>query len=202
MPAFRKKLVVAGCCALAALGAAGFVFRNLALWLVVADPLPASLDAIFTFAGETHRIIYSKELFAQYKQSRWLISYPSKKIAVPLGKGGLDTARITVVDTCKNTHSEAAFITQWAASAAAGNAACSPAHPLAVGLVSTPFHMRRIRTEIRKRASCSACRFFYLPVPFERYGVTRQVYQNWWLSKPLRQAVILEFEKYLYYLFI
>ncbi len=186
--------------ALAALVLAAYAFSNLALWLVVSDPVPQSLDAIFTFAGETHRIIYSKELFAAHKQARWLISYPSKRIAKTLGKGGLDTSRITIVDTCKNTSSEACFVTQWAANAVQEKKGLS-GRPLSVGLVSTPFHMRRIRMEVERRYKGGACRFHYLPVPYERYGVTVHVYRTWWLNRPLRQAVLLEFQKYLYYLF-
>ncbi len=184
----------------APLALAAFAFRNLALWLVVSDPLPQSLDAIFTFAGETARIVYSKELFASYKRARWLISYPSKRIARTLGKGGLDTSRITIVDTCKNTRSEAWFVAQWADSAVREGKGYCTARPLAIGLVSTPFHMRRIRMDVQRKYRGDACTFYYLPVPYERYGITRQVYGTWWLSKPLRQAVLLEFQKYLYYL--
>jgi uncharacterized SAM-binding protein YcdF (DUF218 family) len=197
----RKKAALVLVPALVALVLAAYAFCNLALWLVVSDPPPHSLDAIFTFAGETHRIIYSKELFAAHKQARWLISYPSKRIAKTLGKGGLDTSRITIVDTCKNTSSEACFVTQWAANAALEKQGLSGDRPLSVGLVSTPFHMRRIRMEVRRKYKGDGCRFYYLPVPYERYGVTAHVYQTWWLSKPLRQAVLLEFQKYLYYLF-
>jgi len=36
--------------------ACAYAFCNLAVFLVVCDPLPPSLDAVFTFAGETQRI--------------------------------------------------------------------------------------------------------------------------------------------------
>jgi uncharacterized SAM-binding protein YcdF (DUF218 family) len=181
--------------------AAAYAFCNLALFLVVCDPLPPSLDAVFTFAGETQRIIYSKQLFRQYPNSQWLISYPTKRISVPLGKKGLDTSRIFVVDTCINTNSEAWYIADWAKRAVAGNNGYCAARPLAIGLVSTPFHMRRIRMEVSRKYKGDACRFFFLPVPFEQYGVTKLTYQTWWMHKQLRSAVILEFKKFIYYFF-
>jgi len=46
-----------------------------------------------------------------------------------------------------------------------------------------------------------ACRFFYLPVPYEQYGITRHTYETWWMNKPLRDAVNLEFKKFIYYFF-
>jgi uncharacterized SAM-binding protein YcdF (DUF218 family) len=191
----KKTVCIVGV-ALPALAAAVFAFCNCALWLVVSDPLPATLDAVFTFAGESHRIVYSRELFLANKNSRWLLSYPSRRIAARLVKEGLDTSRITIVDTCKNTSSEAAYVTDWAAKECMRFTAD---RPLAIGLVSTPFHMRRIRMEITRKFKGKSCNFYYLPVPFERYGVTRQTYATWWLNKPLRQAVLLELQKYIFY---
>jgi uncharacterized SAM-binding protein YcdF (DUF218 family) len=195
-----KTAIVLGS-ALCVAAACACAFRGLALFLVVSDPLPPSLDAVFTFAGETHRIIYSKELFKQYPHSQWLISYPTKRISIPLGKKGLDTSRIFIVDTCKNTTSEAWYVADWALRTVNGGNGYSAARPLAIGLVSTPFHMRRIRMEVRRKYKSTACRFFYLPVPYERYGVTRHTYETWWMNKQLRPAVILEFKKFIYYFF-
>jgi uncharacterized SAM-binding protein YcdF (DUF218 family) len=189
LPGFAIVLVLAGWIA----------FRNLALWMVVSEPLPPSLDAIFTFAGETHRMMYSKELYARYPGSRWIISYPSKRIAIPLNKDGFDTARISIIDTCKNTYAEALFITDWAKNMTAEGHGYSNAKPLAIGLVSTPFHMRRIRMEVSRKFKDRACVFYYLPVPFERYGMTRNDYKTWWNRVQLRAAVVLEIKKLIYY---
>ena len=200
MSARIKTAIVLGS-ALCIAAACAYAFRNLALFLVVSEPLPPSLDAVFTFAGETNRIVYSKELFKQYPHSQWLISYPTKRISVPLGKKGLDTSRIFIVDTCRNTNSEAWYIADWAFRAVKGNNGYSAARPLAIGLVSTPFHMRRIRMEVSRKYKGTACRFFYLPVPYEQYGVTKYTYETWWMNKQLRPAVILEFKKFIYYFF-
>jgi hypothetical protein len=174
-------------------------FRNLAEWLVVSDPLPQSLDAVFTFAGDVHRINYSKELFNRYPHAKWLISYPSKKIAIPLKHDGFDTSRIAIVDTCKNTNAEVWFITGWALQTIAADKGFSRAHPLAVGLVSMPFHMRRIRMEVSRKGHDDACVFYYLPVPGGRYGLTKNDFKTWWKNDQLKSAVWLEFKKYTYY---
>lgn len=178
-----------------------FAFRNLALWLVVSDPLPQSLDAIFTFAGDVHRINYSKELYNRYPGAQWLLSYPSRRITVPLKRDGFDTSRIAVVDTCKNTHSEVRFITEWASRSAGNSRRFSKARPLSIGLVSTPFHMRRINLEVSRRGRSSACAFYYLPVPAGRFGLTEDDYKYWWKSDQLRPAIWLEFKKFIYYIF-
>jgi uncharacterized SAM-binding protein YcdF (DUF218 family) len=177
-----------------------YALRNLALWLVVSDPLPPSIDAIFTFAGETQRIIYSKDLFLKYAHSQWLISYPTKRISVPLAKKGLDTSRIFIVDTCRNTNSEAWYIADWASRTIESKKGFSSTRPLAIGLVSTPFHMRRICMEVLRKYKGDACVFYFLPVPLDRYGATKHTYETWWMNKQMRSAVFLEFKKFIYYL--
>lgn len=194
----RSRLILAGSVFIVVVGL--LAFRNLALWLVVSNPLPPSLDAIFTFAGDNHRMNYSKELFAKYPTARWLISYPSKRIAGPLKRDGIDTSRVEIVDTCKNTNAEAWFITGWARHSIANDKRFSPDHPLRIGLVSTPFHMKRIRMAVTKRPHDKECVYYYLPVPFEMYGWTRDDFKTWWKNDQLRAAIWLEFEKFVYYL--
>lgn len=198
---FRRKLQIVLSVAFVAVVLSGwFAFRNLATWLVVSDPLPPSLDVIFTFAGDNQRLIYSKELYAKYPQARWVISYPTKKIAVPLKREGFDTSRIQIVDTCKNTNTEAWFITGWVRHAAETGAGISRANPLKVGLVSMPYHMRRIHLDVSRKPKDESCVYYYLPVPFEQYGLTKADFKTWWMIAPLRASILLEFKKYLYYL--
>jgi hypothetical protein len=206
----KKATILAGACIIIVV-IGWFAFRNLALWLVVSDPLPPSLDAVFTFAGDNQRIIYSKKLFAKYPQALWINSYPSMKITIPLAKEGLDTSRIFIIDTCKNTSSEVAFITTWAREIVDGKlalpAACSNQggfsieRPLQIGLVSTPYHMRRIRLAVSRTQKIAACTMYYLPVPFEQYGSAKDDYKVWWKYKQLKSAVSLELKKLAYYFF-
>jgi len=167
-------------------------------WLVVSDPVPQSLDAIFTFAGETSRIVYSKKLFMHYHTTQWVLSYPSKKITIPLFKEGLDTSKIRVVDTCHNTLAEVAFVMQWADSVSR-----QTHQSIRIGLVSTPFHMRRIKLLVDKKAKAYPdISVTYLPVPFEDYGWTKKTIQNWWKYKQIRKPMILELKKLVYYFFV
>jgi uncharacterized SAM-binding protein YcdF (DUF218 family) len=196
----RKKLQIALLIICVAVVLSGLLaFRNLAEWLVVSDPLPQSLNAVFTFAGDVHRINYSKELFNRYPQARWLMSYPSRKIVIPLRRDGFDTSRIAIVDTCKNTNAEVWFITDWARHVAATDNRFSRAQPLRVGFVSSPFHMRRIRMAVLKTPRDESCAYYYLPVPLEHYGWTKSDYRSWWKNDQLRSAVWLEFKKFTYY---
>ena len=197
---FRKKLsIILLSLVVVVVLSSWLAFRNLAMWLVVSDPPPQSLDAIFTFAGDIHRINYSKELFKRYPQAQWLISYPSKKIAGPLKRDGFDTSRIAIVDTCKNTNAEVWYITDWARHTVAADKRFSRARPLSVGLVSTPYHMRRIRMEVTRSGKDDARVYYYLPVPSEDYGLTKNDYKTWWKNGQLKSSVWLEFKKYTYY---
>ena len=196
----RKKTVVF-CILLVCIVFGWYAFKNLALWLVVADPLPPSIDAIFTFAGETNRLVYSKELFGKYPGTQWLISYPSKKIAIPLRKDGFDISRIQIVDSCKNTNSEAMFLVNWAVEKTRQSKKFSEQKPLQIGLVSTPFHMRRIRLEIKRKTKDKAIRYYFLPVPYNKCGFTQNDYKYWWKNYVLKPAIILELKKYVYYFF-
>jgi uncharacterized SAM-binding protein YcdF (DUF218 family) len=174
--------------------------------------LPDSLDVIFTFAGESGRITYSKQLFTRYQKSIWVLSYPGKKIIVPLAREGFDTSRITVVDTCRNTASEVAYILSLTTAPSTGSAASenrlelflktsAVRHHLKVGLVSNPYHMRRIRMMATRKKEAGSLSFYYLPVPYEYYGWTKRVYEKWWESDELRPAINLELKKLAYYSF-
>jgi hypothetical protein len=187
-----------------------FAFRNAAFWLVVSDPPPQSVDALFTFAGENARITYSKKLFSEDSTALWMLSYPSNKIAIPLAHEGLDTSRIYVVDTCKNTKSEVAFILSRVDSIVREHISHSgkmkELHqrdyvktPFVVGLVSTPYHMRRIQLLVAKHKANKCVELCFLPVPFDRYGWTKNQYATWWKNKTLRSNVFLEYKKLFYY---
>ena len=110
----NKKVIACISCSCIVLAAtAWLVFKNLALWLIVSDPVPQSLDALFTFGGENTRVTYSKSLFLKNPHALWVISSDNKKIIQTLGKNGLDTTRILLVDTCSSTSSEISFLNNW-----------------------------------------------------------------------------------------
>lgn len=202
----KKAIVFISCFLIVLAATAWFVFKNLALWLVVSDPMPKSLDVIFTFGGDETRVTYSKSLFLQNPLAEWVISHDNKKVVHTLAKQGLDTSRIILVDTCKTTVAEVAFISDWLRNAFNESASqpnvfalrgvFSKATPLRVGLVSSPFHMRRINLAVSRIRKNSACVFYYLPAPFGLDGFSRQDYKTWWNNKYLRQTIYLEYFKF------
>ncbi len=186
-------------------------YRHLGMWLVASDPLPPSLDAYFTFASDNERIIYSKHLYKRYPAALWVLSYPRKRILVPLRKAGLDTSRIVVIDTCANTSSEVACIVNWANSALRDSASAparklaaktkfSPGSTLRIGLVSSPYHMRRIKVLFSGRRPDTRAEFLFLPVPFWLCGMKKSDYETWWKNKALAPVVWVEVEKIAYLL--
>jgi uncharacterized SAM-binding protein YcdF (DUF218 family) len=178
-----------------------FLFVHLDRFLVVSDPLPSSLDALFTLGGEDTRLAYSKQLYVKYSPVLWLISYADKNLIRSLEKEKIDTSRITLVDTCKNTRSEIRYMEKWVRDRAlsgrldTGTAAVGPPR---IGIVSNWYHMRRINMIIRAQAPKNRLRYYYLAVPgsYESY---RNTGKRWWRQKNMRDVVFLEWEKIIYY---
>jgi uncharacterized SAM-binding protein YcdF (DUF218 family) len=171
-------------------------YGNLGLWLVVSDPLPQSLDAFFTFAGDNDRIPYSRQLYARYPNALWIISDPTKKVVDSLSTQGFDTSRIVVVDTCKNTFSEVDCIAKRGISML--GKARMPGHRLSIGLASSPYHMRRIKVLVAAKHPQAPVTFVYLPAPFDLGGLSKKDYQTWWKSKVLAPIVRQEVNRIVY----
>ena len=181
-----------------------YVFRHLDTWLEVSDPLPESLDVIFTLAGEGSRIRYSKELFSQRGNLFWLISYTNKKIITIFQKDGLDTSRIYIIDTCANTLSEIDFLAHWLRRASQSaksseitgkqNGRGEPK----IGIISNWYHMRRIKWMIATQMPRKHFHFYYLPVP-PIYDIYRDNSKAWWRQQIVREMVLLEWQKIIYY---
>jgi uncharacterized SAM-binding protein YcdF (DUF218 family) len=174
--------------------AAAAVFLNLGVWLVVADPVPERLDAIFTFGGENARIAYAETLRQRYPRAVWIISNKGKAAYLArFGRQGLDTSRILFVDTCTNTRTEVEFLKAWIAGTTAGSPAGGA---MTVGLVSGPYHMRRISILVKRMMPRSGgCTIAFLPVPYSYYGATRADYRFWWRKPGMRRVVEEEWLK-------
>lgn len=183
-------------------------FRNLGAWLVVSDPLPSSLDVLFTLGGEDSRFVYSKELYARYPRAIWLISYPSATIVRALKTEGFDTSRIAVVDTCQNTRSEIAFLKKWLSlsfssmrrpgALGAATARTTSGDSLTIGIISNWYHMRRIKVIVDRQLPKGAYSLYYLPASITT-DPYRYSYKKWWQQKAVRSIVCLEWEKILLY---
>jgi hypothetical protein len=201
IPAITIALLVCG---------AVFAVLNIGDWLVVSDPLPARIDFIFTFAGQNPRLTYSKELMERYGDAHWILSDFHHFYSRILTRNGFDMARVSAVDTASSTLSEVRALRDWLRTntgsfqrtPAAADTAPGHSHSiLSIGLVSSPYHMRRIKfmTNDIFRDHQKDVRFYYLPVPFERFHWTRQDMRAWWRSKTLRTFAGSEIGKLIVY---
>lgn len=169
-----------------------YTFRSLGNWLVVQDPLTTDLDVIFSFGGTQERAPYAVELQKKYKRAILLVSTAvvakEKQRLFPLGA---DTNRIDFIDTCKTTWTEIAFLESWVKGKFGDKT-------VTVGLVSSPYHMRRIKLMMTRRKNIN-CIPLFLPVPRERYIQYHYNYNKWWENDKLRNTVINEVKKMIYF---
>jgi hypothetical protein len=176
---------------------------NLGAWLIVADPLPSQLDVICTFAGENLRVVYSKNLMSRYPAAHWILSDYKNGHGRLLQKSHFDMERVTIIDTCDNTLSEIDAFSHWISHNA-------PRHPilgadsgkrrLQVGLVSSPYHMRRIKLMAERRLNQTKTQFHLLPVPLEKYGWNKVTIRYWWQSNVVSSTFMSELVKIGYFL--
>lgn len=174
------------------------IIRNAGTWLLISDSVPERLDLVFTFAGENVRDIYSRELMQKFPSAHWLMSDYKEGYSRILRRESFDMSRVSVVDTCSNTWSEVTSLTKWIE---LGDRCIinSKDSVLYVGLVSGPYHMRRIKMMIRKKILQKNVRFFFLPVPLKRYNWTDDMFRKWWNS-PVTESVSSEIIKIAYFL--
>jgi len=179
------------------------------MWLVVFDPLPEKCDIIFTFAGENDRISYSKELFKKYPKSLWILSYSKKTIKNVLYKENLDTTRIIIIDTCKNTFSEVKCICDISEKIIKDSTFFSKLKEIgkykqennvSILLVSSPYHMRRIKIMSSRLKFSKFVKLYLIPVPFEKTICSEECYKNWWKNKALSRVVFQEIQKIIYFI--
>lgn len=119
-----------------------------------------------------------------------------------------DLSRITILDTCRSSLSEMRGLADWLkkrqqatmidsnpnpAKAAKFSSRATP--PLRIALVSSPLHMRRIKYITETVFHDPTIRFYYLPVPLERYGWTHHSLTYWWMEKSVRTWVLSEIAK-------
>jgi uncharacterized SAM-binding protein YcdF (DUF218 family) len=191
--AFCPFLFIAAAALLPVVFVIGFTACHLGTWMLVSDSPPSTLDYIFTFGGERAREVYAAEMMKRYPDALWLCSSNRKQQKAMLASCyGMDTSRVVVVDTCSNTHSEAQFLAAWLGDRPKSIGASSP---VCVGLISGPYHMRRISLEIRWHAAGADARFCLLPVPLDFYKSTREAYRLWWTDAHLRYLLPFEVRK-------
>jgi uncharacterized SAM-binding protein YcdF (DUF218 family) len=201
IPAIAIALLVCG---------AAIVVTNIGDWLVVSDPLPPRLDYVFTFAGQNPRLTYSRELMERYPDAHWILSDFHHFYSRILARNGFDMTRVSAVDTASYTLAEVHALSDWLQAntdslqrlpVAADTAPGHSFSKLSIGLVSSPYHMRRIKFMVNDvfRDRRKDMLFYYLPVPFERFQRTPQDMRAWWRSKSLRTFAGSEIGKLIMY---
>jgi len=183
--------------------AAFILVRQLGNWLVAADALPAGLEVVCTFAGESRRVEYSKTLMLRYPGAHWLLSDYKNGHGRLLQKSNFDMQRVTIIDTCKNTIAEIDALQHWLdRTYPATHAAESGKETvlIRVGLVSSPYHMRRIKVMAGRRINRPDIRCYLLPVPLEEYQWNRDTFRYWWRSNVITSVTVLELLKIGYFL--
>jgi hypothetical protein len=167
-------------------------------WLVVSDPVPQHLDIVFTFAGEAERVAYSRELVERFPRSHWILSDYKDGYQRILRKEGFDMTRLNAIDTCTNTYAEVDALENRIL--AGGPASLQDDRKeTVIGLVSSPYHMRRIKFMVNRQFNNPELRFHYLPVPFERYHWDSRTFRQWWKTPAVRNIVISEFQKIVFF---
>jgi len=161
-------------------------FRNLGLWLVVSDPEPERLDVIFTFGGgRQYRVRYSRELYLRHPGAVWIVSGREEvKHLRRMAASGLDTTRVVRVESCQSTRDEMVWLREWLTT----HQPTDSTH--FVGLVSSPYHMRRVN--MLARTLLGEYQKHSLPVPFDRACAPLVAYESWWRHGELARLVSME----------
>jgi hypothetical protein len=190
----RKKILVISSTTIVLVVLAFVAIREAGVWLLVKDPLPEKVDVIFTFAGERHRVDYSSELMLKYPHAHWVLSDFKDGYYNYIKKKNFDISRVTVVDTCASTIFEVKALFGYLQEH-------QKLYPggITIGLVSGPYHMRRIQLMVQSRSRLNNVKFVYLPVPLESYNTSSEMYKRWWNYQNISSVVFSELPKILYF---
>ena len=172
-------------------------------WLTPCDVLPDRIDLIVTFAGDSRRVDYSRELMERYPDAHWFLSDYRNGYGRLLRKDGYDMRRVTIVDTCTNTLSEVRAVAGWIADGVPVPPATDDtgkSRTLVVGLVSSPYHMRRIDLMAHRYLGDRHIGYVLLPVPFGNYRWEKKTFRYWWRNKFITSLTITELVKIGYFL--
>ena len=168
----RRKYQLAGIVAIV-VGLAVFgtcLFRNAAGMLVVADPEPEQLDLLFTFGGHENRGKYSAEVFRNHPQVTWVFSHGSKKVVRDrLRDDSLSLRRVVFSNRSSSTVQEVKELREWVKRERETRNIRKDV-PLHVGLVTSPYHMKRASLLSSLALNSLNVRLYRLPVPFSDYG--------------------------------
>jgi uncharacterized SAM-binding protein YcdF (DUF218 family) len=208
-----RRVLLTGLVIVPLLIGATVLFFGIGSWLLVRDPEPQRLDIVFTFAGENARMAYSRDLMERHTGAHWVLNDFHHLYSRILSRNGFAMERVSVIDTASHTLSEVNALSDWLRVHRISGAKILRDPPSAdtqgkaknerlhIGLVSSPYHMRRISFMVRDafRANDTRYAFYFLPVPFERYSWNRSDLAAWWRTKTTRKYVESEIGKLIIY---
>jgi hypothetical protein len=193
---FRALFAIA-LCIISACTLIDVAIPHLGLWLIIRDPLPRHVDVLFTFGGEGWRYPYSGRLAVEHLEATWIVScgYHLRNHVCPDTRS-YKRVPDEVVDTCTSTWTEVTFVLDWVNR----HTSQYPAgvQPV-VGLVSSPYHMRRIKVAVDRQRHGSKGRFLYLAIPSAEYPYHDAEFADWMRSRVLKSLVPIELKKIVYY---
>ncbi|HEX2958629.1 MAG TPA: hypothetical protein VHO70_17465 [Chitinispirillaceae bacterium] len=190
----HKKLLLVSSTVIVLVISAFYAIREAGVWLLVKDPLPDKVDIVFTFAGERYRVDYSSELMMKYPDAHWVLSDFKDGYYHYIKKRNFDISRVTVIDTCASTIFEVKSLFSYLEE----HRNLYP-NGITAGLVSGPYHMRRIQLMVKSRSRLNNVKFVYLPVPLESYNTSNEMYERWWNYRNISSVVFSELPKIIYF---
>jgi hypothetical protein len=175
-------------------------FRQVGSWLTVADTPPRRIDVVCTFGGDHQRVIYSKKLMADHPDAHWFLSDYKNGNGRLLQKNNFDMRRVSIIDTCKSTLSEINAIGSWLAYYRTTRFGHDSKQQLNVALVSSPYHMRRIKIMAQRRIKIENVKLYIMPVPLDNYLWSEDTFRYWWRSNAIISVTTLELLKLGYFI--
>lgn len=177
--------------AVASLLLSATLVRRAGTWLVVEDPVPPHLDAIFTFSGEGIRTHYTEvALLPLFPRATWFLGQSGHAFLARPSAGSRPGARTFLTDA-SSTREEVCLLRAWIERQPTDERP----RPLDIGLVSGPYHMRRVATLAREilghpeGSESLDVRLHLLPVPQDSYPLGARDYRHWWRERHLRRLV-------------
>lgn len=177
-----------------------FAFSQAGSWLVVDNPLPERIDVICTFAGDSRRVEYSRELMLKHPDAQWFLSDYKDGYSRLLQRSNFNMKRVMVVDTCKSTFSEVSAFGSMFGSYHKARFGGNSDTVLNVVCVSSPYHMRRIQIMAQRHIKTDAAKISCCPVPLDRYKWSTDTFRFWWRSNTIISITSLEFFKLGYFM--
>jgi hypothetical protein len=163
------------------LSLAGFYIFHAGMNLLHSSSIPSDIDVVVTFAPIEIRYEYSRELREEY-DSHWIIGDPGHLVSRKAIIGEADYNNATLITDSYSTYSEIVEIRKILDNISIAE------NNISIALVSSHFHMRRIKMLTERYLNSANFNIHYLPVPDDMYEpyLKSSAYESWWKHKDLQ----------------